>query len=77
MTTVMIRISFETAKSIWQMGDAEVYELYEDGTEARANDEALDSNIQYGIEGEMFGKPYDDPRVRTRDGQVVRVEVKR
>ena len=56
----MIRISVEEARIIvsenWKR---EVYELLNSGAESLVENESdIDDTSEYGIEGEVFGKPY-------------------
>lgn len=64
----MIEISRHTAQSIWKNGDAELYELLDDGAESLLLgcddfNNAVSNGGRFGIEGELFGEPYPDEPV--------------
>ncbi|GAA3894309.1 hypothetical protein GCM10023084_53920 [Streptomyces lacrimifluminis] len=61
----MIEISRNTARSIWEGGDADVYELLHDGSESLIADgdnfDYVTSKVEnFGIEGEVFGTLYSE-----------------
>ena len=57
----MIRISLPLAKTIWRNTEDELYQLHDDGTESLVEGmETLDDSATYGIEGEIFGAPYEE-----------------
>lgn len=60
MSTAMIEIAPSEADMMFNENNREVYRLHDDGSESLVTsfaDITLDG--RYGIEGELFGQPYD------------------
>ena len=58
----MIRINSDTALALQKYSDQEVYILHDDGAESLIEDSEeilLAPDASYGIEGEVFGEPYE------------------
>ena len=59
----MIKIDSDLAMMIWKYSSMELYELHEnDGSESLVygvDVDELNPLLQYGIEGDLFGEPYE------------------
>lgn len=56
----MIKITKRMALKLWTLPSVEIYELHSDGAESLIETDTHFNKVrQYGIEGELFGEPYE------------------